>query len=196
MRTWVEDLCNCRKSVRNASCAKERIRANGEEAVWQILTIVQCFSLSRPDVKFICSNIVAGQFVTPGKATTREVVFNLFGGRTDKTKMVEILRCHPNDEHGFGRSTADRQFVYVNRRPVDYPKICRVINEVYQQYNRSQYPTLVLYIELPPEMIDVNVTPDKRTVLFDHEKELLALIRSSVLATFSPSPGVLYFSGR
>ncbi|KAJ1360289.1 hypothetical protein KIN20_019220 [Parelaphostrongylus tenuis] len=164
-----------------------------------------CFSLSRPDVKFICSNIVAGKRVqsicTPGKATTREVVFNLFGGRTDKTKMVEILRCHPNDEfyrlsgfvssceHGFGRSTADRQFVYVNRRPVDYPKICRVINEVYQQYNRSQYPTLVLYIELPPEMIDVNVTPDKRTVLFDHEKELLALIRSSVLATFHLSLG-------
>ncbi|VDM52342.1 unnamed protein product [Angiostrongylus costaricensis] len=208
----------------------------------KILTTVQCFSLSRPDVKFICSNSLAGKRVqsicTPGKATTREVVFNLFGGRIDKTKMVEIVRCLPSNEvcsiygldpkntliyadivyvdslfsstlivlsnddnlksfrisgfvssceHGFGRSTADRQFIYVNRRAVDYPKvICRVVNEVYQQYNRSQYPTLVLYIELPPEMIDVNVTPDKRMVLFDHEKELLALIRASVLATFHP----------
>uniref|UniRef100_A0A0K0D9P4 DNA_mis_repair domain-containing protein n=1 Tax=Angiostrongylus cantonensis TaxID=6313 RepID=A0A0K0D9P4_ANGCA len=225
----------------------------------KILTTVQCFSLSRPDVKFICSNILAGKRVqsicTPGKATTREVVFNLFGGRIDKTKMVEIVRCLPSNEvcsiygldpknsliyadilyvnsllcstiivlsnnddlkslrisgfvssceHGFGRSTTDRQFIYVNRRAVDYPKvICRVVNEAYQQYNRSQYPTLVLYIELPPgiahfeylsmtnifafaEMIDVNVTPDKRMVLFDHEKELLALTRASILATFHP----------
>ncbi|RCN36942.1 DNA mismatch repair protein [Ancylostoma caninum] len=187
----------------------------------RLLTAVQSFALSRPDVKFICSNTVAGKKVqpvcTPGKATVREVVLNLFGGRTDKNKMVDVVRCLPTDEvasihgvdpkntsayddiemngfvssceHGFGRSSADRQFIYVNQRPVDYPKICRVINEVYQQYNRSQYPTLVLYIGVPPGEIDVNVTPDKRMVFFEREKELLALIRSSFLATFHPLLG-------
>ncbi|KAL6730486.1 hypothetical protein Aduo_001459 [Ancylostoma duodenale] len=187
----------------------------------RLLTAIQSFALSRPDVKFICSNTVAGKRVqsvcTPGKATVREVVLNLFGGRTDKNKMVEVVRCLPTDEvasihgidpkntsayidiemngfvssceHGFGRSSADRQFIYMNQRPVDYPKICRVINEVYQQYNRSQYPTLVLYVEVPPGEIDVNVTPDKRMVFFEREKELLALIRSSFLATFHPLLG-------
>ncbi|EYC09891.1 hypothetical protein Y032_0058g2876 [Ancylostoma ceylanicum] len=187
----------------------------------RLLTAVQSFALSRPDVKFICSNTVAGKRVqpvcTPGKATVREVVVNLFGGRTDKNKMVDVMRCLPTDEvasihgvdakntsaydnieisgfvssceHGFGRSSADRQFIYMNQRPVDYPKICRVINEVYQQYNRSQYPTLVLYVEVPPGEIDVNVTPDKRMVFFEREKELLALIRSSFLATFHPLLG-------
>ncbi|PIO77293.1 DNA mismatch repair protein [Teladorsagia circumcincta] len=187
----------------------------------KVLTTVQSFALSRPDVKFICSNTVAGkrlqQICTPGNANIRDVVTNLFGGRTDKNMMVDIVRCLPNDEvclnygldpkntsiyadytisgfvssceHGFGRSTADRQFVYVNQRPVDYAKICRVVNEVYQQYNRYQYPTLVLNIEVPPNMIDVNVTPDKRMVFFEREKELLALIRSSLLATFHPLLG-------
>ncbi|KAK6040878.1 DNA mismatch repair protein [Cooperia oncophora] len=131
--------------------------------------------------------------------------------------MVDIMRCLPTEdvcldyglnpkntyvyadytisgfvsscEHGFGRSATDRQFVYVNQRPVDYPKVCRVVNEVYQQYNRSQYPTLVLNIEVPPNMIDVNVTPDKRMVFFEREKELLALIRSSILATYHPLLG-------
>nr|CDJ83098.1 ATP-binding region and DNA mismatch repair protein and MutL domain containing protein [Haemonchus contortus] len=187
----------------------------------KVLATVQSFALSRPDIKFVCNNTVAGKrqqlICTPGNATIRDVVINLFGGRTDKNKMVDIVRCLPNDEvcsnygldpknteiyadysingfvssceHGFGRSAADRQFVYVNQRPVDYAKICRVVNEVYQQYNRSQYPTLVLNIEVPPGMIDVNVTPDKRMVFFEREKELLALIRSSMLATFHPLLG-------
>ncbi|VDO81279.1 unnamed protein product [Heligmosomoides polygyrus] len=173
----------------------------------RVLTAVQSFALSRPDVKFICGNTIAGKrqqlICTPGRASIRDVVTNLFGGRTDKNKMVDIVRCLPSEEvslfriggfvssceHGYGRSAADRQFVYVNQRPVDCAKICRVVNEVYQQYNRSQYPTLVLNIDVPPGMIDVNVTPDKRMVFFEREKELLALIRSSLLATFHPLLG-------
>ncbi|KAK5968190.1 DNA mismatch repair protein, partial [Trichostrongylus colubriformis] len=154
----------------------------------KVLSTVQSFALSRPDIKFICNNTVAGkrqqQICTPGNATIREVVTNLFGGRADKNKMVDIVRCLPGEEvclnygldpkktsiyadytirgfvssceHGFGRSSTDRQFVYVNQRPVDYAKICRVVNEVYQQYNRSQYPTLVLNIEVPPGLFPPN----------------------------------------
>ncbi|CAJ0593653.1 unnamed protein product [Cylicocyclus nassatus] len=187
----------------------------------RVLTAIQCFALSRPEVKFICSNVIAGKksqpICTPGKVGVREVVINLFGGRADKNKMVDVVRCVPTEdvalmhgvdpkntsayvdieftgfvsscEHGYGRSSTDRQFIYVNQRPVDYSKICRVINEVYQQYNRSQYPTLVLYITVPAAEIDVNVTPDKRMIFFQREKELLALIRSSFLATFHPLLG-------
>ncbi|WKX89615.1 hypothetical protein Q1695_008902 [Nippostrongylus brasiliensis] len=187
----------------------------------KVLTMVQSYAVSRPDLKFICSNTVAGKrqqhICTPGNASIRDVVVNLFGGRTDKNKMVDIVRCLPDDdvcsiygldskdtaiyaefgltgfvstcEHGFGRSAPDRQFIYFNQRPTEYPKICRVVNEVYQQYNRSQYPTLILNIEVSPSMIDVNVTPDKRMVFIDREKELLALVRSSLLATFHPLLG-------
>ncbi|CAN7948451.1 unnamed protein product, partial [Ixodes pacificus] len=36
------------------------------------------------------------------------------------------------------------------------------------------------------ESVDVNVTPDKRSVFLHHEKHLLALVKSSLLATFRP----------
>ncbi|CAI4229968.1 unnamed protein product [Auanema sp. JU1783] len=179
----------------------------------RIISTVQCFCLSRPDIRFILSNTVAGKrqqiLCTPGKSGLSEVVRNLFGGRTDKNKMLEIEKSHPDDEicnlygltsfnendfnaitlsghissceHGFGRPSADRQFIYVNKRPVDFPKICRAINDVYQQYNKSQYPTVVLFIDVPPDTIDVNVTPDKRTVFYDKERVLLAIVRASVI---------------
>ncbi|ETN85512.1 DNA mismatch repair protein [Necator americanus] len=208
----------------------------------RLLTVIQCFALSRPDVKFVCSNIVAGWVLgkeynqyahqekhplerwlstylvveqTKIKWLTWSGAFQLvkyqrFTESIPKTNqflkissesiyceyfvLYQQLMCRISGfvsscEHGFGRCSTDRQFVYVNQRPVDYPKICRLVNEIYQQYNRSQYPTLVLYIEVPPGEVDVNVTPDKRMVFFEREKELLALIRSSFLATFHPLLG-------
>lgn len=87
-------------------------------------------------------------------------------------------------EHGCGRGTSDRQFVYINNRPVEYTRVCNVINDVYKQFNKNQYPIIVLFIDVPPEKIDVNVTPDKKTVMLEKERHLLAVIRASMMKTY------------
>ncbi|EFC39616.1 predicted protein [Naegleria gruberi] len=46
-------------------------------------------------------------------------------------------------EKGCGRSSNDRQFLYVNNRPVDLPKITKCINEIYKEFNRNQYPIFI-----------------------------------------------------
>ncbi|CAD6190923.1 unnamed protein product [Caenorhabditis auriculariae] len=193
----------------------------------KLLVTVQSFSLMKPTIKFLCSNMIAGKrqslICTPGgNSSIKEVVLNLFGGMSNKknssSSLIEIKRELPDEEicalysllgysehlydeitlagfvssceHGSGRSSADRQFVYINNRPIEYYRVCRVVNEVYQQYNKSQYPILVLFIGVPAKTIDVNVTPDKKTVLFDKEKHLLALLRASLIATFRPVLGL------
>ncbi|PIC26487.1 hypothetical protein B9Z55_019047 [Caenorhabditis nigoni] len=87
-------------------------------------------------------------------------------------------------EHGCGRGTSDRQFVYINNRPVEYTRVCSVTNDVYKQFNKNQYPIIVLFIDVPPEKIDVNVTPDKKTVMLEKERHLLAVIRASMMKTY------------
>lgn len=87
-------------------------------------------------------------------------------------------------EHGCGRGASDRQFVYINNRPVEYTRVCSVINDVYKQFNKSQHPIIVLFIDVPPEKIDVNVTPDKKTVMLEKERHLLAVIRASMMKTY------------
>uniref|UniRef100_A0A1I7UAU6 Mismatch repair endonuclease PMS2 n=1 Tax=Caenorhabditis tropicalis TaxID=1561998 RepID=A0A1I7UAU6_9PELO len=89
-----------------------------------------------------------------------------------------------NCEHGCGRGTSDRQFVYINNRPVEYTRVCSVINDVYKQFNKNQYPIIVLFIDVPPDKIDVNVTPDKKTVMLEKERHLLAILRASMMKTF------------
>ncbi|KAG1659518.1 Mismatch repair endonuclease PMS2 [Nymphon striatum] len=86
-------------------------------------------------------------------------------------------------EHGQGRSSSDRQFYFINKRPCDNSKLSRIVNEVYHQYNRHQYPFVFLDITFQKESVDVNVTPDKRQIFIQNEKMLLATIKTQIKTT-------------
>lgn len=91
-----------------------------------------------------------------------------------------ISRC----DHGVGRSTTDRQFFFINQRPCDPAKVVKLVNEVYHLYNKHQYPFIVLNICVDSECVDINVTPDKRQILLQEEKLLLAILKTSLIEMF------------
>ncbi|XP_040430455.1 mismatch repair endonuclease PMS2 isoform X1 [Cygnus olor] len=91
-----------------------------------------------------------------------------------------ISRC----DHGVGRSATDRQFFFINQRPCDPAKVVKVVNEVYHLYNKHQYPFIVLNICVDSECVDINVTPDKRQILLQEEKLLLAILKTSLMEMF------------
>ncbi|CAI5792060.1 mismatch repair endonuclease PMS2 [Podarcis lilfordi] len=91
-----------------------------------------------------------------------------------------VSRC----DHGVGRSTTDRQFFFINQRPCDAGKVSKVVNEVYHMYNRHQYPFVALNICANSECVDINVTPDKRQIMLQEEKLLLATLKTSMLGMF------------
>ncbi|XP_044159563.1 mismatch repair endonuclease PMS2-like isoform X1 [Bufo gargarizans] len=94
-----------------------------------------------------------------------------------------ISRC----DHGVGRSSTDRQFYFINQRPCDPAKVIKIVNEVYHSFNRHQYPFVVLNVSVHSECVDINVTPDKRQILLQEEKLLLAILKTSLTAMFSSS---------
>lgn len=116
-----------------------------------------------------------------------------------------------------GRNTGDRQFLYINSRPVDYPRFAKVnslgvinvmitptsplliqykiINEVYRQANPGQSAIFILnltvetgnlsfhsllssfFSSIMPDSYDVNVTPDKRTIMLHDEASMLDALK-------------------
>ncbi|KAF6213041.1 hypothetical protein GE061_010755 [Apolygus lucorum] len=90
--------------------------------------------------------------------------------------------------HGSGRSAPDRQFYFVNSRPCDPSKISKVVNEVYHQYNLHQYPFVYLNIKMARDLVDVNVTPDKRQLFLDNEKVLIAIVKASLDSIYKTIP--------
>ncbi|KFQ43091.1 Mismatch repair endonuclease PMS2, partial [Nestor notabilis] len=91
-----------------------------------------------------------------------------------------ISRC----DHGVGRSATDRQFFFINQRPCDPAKVVKLVNEIYHVYNKHQYPFVVLNICVDSECVDINVTPDKRQILLQEEKLLLAILKTSLMKMF------------
>ncbi|KAF9109505.1 Mismatch repair endonuclease pms2 [Mortierella sp. AM989] len=88
---------------------------------------------------------------------------------------------------GKGRSSTDRQYVYINGRPCTLPKIARVINEVYRSFNTNQSPFLVANLVLPTSYYDVNVSPDKRTIFLHNERMIVEELRTKLTELFEPS---------
>ncbi|KAL8606604.1 hypothetical protein ACOMHN_009489 [Nucella lapillus] len=154
---------------------------------------------------------------TSGNATVKDNISNIFGPKQLQSLLPFEQRSPTEDvcidygiktdashsdlfsiegfvskcEHGQGRSSTDRQFVFINRRPCDATKVLKVINEVYHSYNRHQYPFVVLLVSMAKESVDVNVTPDKRQIFLEGEKVLLATIKTSLVRMFEPTTSVL-----
>lgn len=93
--------------------------------------------------------------------------------------------------HGSGRSSSDRQFYFINSRPCEPPKVSKLINDVYRQYNPHQYPFVFLNINLDRSSVDINVTPDKRKVFLTKEKVVLEVLKCSMLKLFESIPRTL-----
>ncbi|KAF8980209.1 Mismatch repair endonuclease pms2 [Entomortierella lignicola] len=88
---------------------------------------------------------------------------------------------------GKGRSSTDRQYIYINGRPCVLPKIARVINEVYRSFNTNQSPFLLANLILPTSYYDVNVSPDKRTIFLHNERMIVEELRAKLTELFEPS---------
>ncbi|XP_069501736.1 mismatch repair endonuclease PMS2 isoform X2 [Ambystoma mexicanum] len=146
----------------NASAMKENIGAVfGQKQLQSLIPFVQL-----PPSEEVCEEYCLNPTALPHSLYT----INGF-----------ISRC----DHGVGRSATDRQFFFINQRPCDPAKVAKLVNELYHIYNRHQYPFVVLNICVNSECVDINVTPDKRQILLQEEKLLLAILKTSLLGMLS-----------
>lgn len=86
---------------------------------------------------------------------------------------------------GMGRAATDRQYFSINKRPVTHKKVVKIINEVYKSFNTTQSPVFVLDLQLDSNLIDVNVTPDKRLVMMQCEELTCEVIREELHSLYN-----------
>lgn len=137
-------------------------------------------------------------------------VFHLEKG-TLKQRIVQLLGIQYNSKlvavnentdylniYGFvgkpetAKKTRGDQYLFVNNRFIKSAYLNHALMSAYQQMLASDsFPMYVLFIDLDPTQIDVNVHPTKQEIKFEDEKIIYAFVQAAVrhaLAQFSISP--------
>ncbi|HEX4693653.1 DNA mismatch repair endonuclease MutL [Sphingomonas sp.] len=77
----------------------------------------------------------------------------------------------------FNRGVADHQYLFVNGRPVKDRLLLGAIRGAYaEMLARDRHPVVALFLDLPAEMVDVNVHPAKTEVRFREPQMIRGLI--------------------
>ncbi|KAI9816178.1 MAG: hypothetical protein M1827_001779 [Pycnora praestabilis] len=161
-------------------------------------------------------------FSTNSNPTTRENIANVFGAKTlsalvpldlnlemqstsgtsqrwstqedEGAKDIHILGHISRPVFGEGRQTPDRQMFFVNSRPCGLPQVAKAFNEVYKSYNTSQSPFIFADFKMDTHAYDVNVSPDKRTILLHDQTTLLESLKTSLTELFESQDQTVPYS--
>ncbi|MEN8721962.1 MAG: DNA mismatch repair endonuclease MutL [Alphaproteobacteria bacterium] len=150
--------------------------------------IVQRLALAHPDTGF---RLVLGgrkRFDFPPDASLAARVARVVGAEFIENAIeIDYTRPLAGDSQGhlggfaglptFNRGTGTAQFMFVNGRPVRDRALIGAIRGAYRDFlAKDRHPVLVLFIDVPPELVDVNVHPAKAEVRFRDEQGVRAMI--------------------
>mmetsp|Transcript_15990 Transcript_15990/g.40095 ORF Transcript_15990/g.40095 Transcript_15990/m.40095 type:complete len:1090 (-) Transcript_15990:65-3334(-) len=93
------------------------------------------------------------------------------------------------------------QYYSINGRVVDLPKVTALLKRLWTNATSSmgglkqKKPSAVLEFTLPNNAFDINLSPDKKTVLLTHEEELLQIIEEHVTKMWSDESSNVFVDG-
>jgi DNA mismatch repair protein MutL len=169
----------------NLPARRKFLKSDAAESA-QISRVVTQLALAYHEVGFTLAS--AGRIVLqcPPSASTGDRLYQIYGDRDD---LVAVGR----DTAGIGLSgfaaalagqgpTRGVQNVFVNRRIVKDRTIAHAIIEAYSAASiKERSPEVHLFIEMPPDALDVNVHPAKAEVRFRDQSLVHEVVRRGLM---------------
>ncbi|WP_395803196.1 DNA mismatch repair endonuclease MutL [Daejeonella sp.] len=157
----------------------------------------QRVALANPEIFFTLHHDGNEVFHLP-KGSLKQRIIHLFGNAYNQklvpveetTSIIELKGYIGKPE--FAKKTRGEQFFFVNNRFIKDPYLNHaVLNAFEEVLSTDSYPLYVLFIDIDPAKIDINVHPTKTEIKYQDEKAIYAIIRSAVkrsLGRYNISP--------
>jgi DNA mismatch repair protein MutL len=169
----------------NLPARRKFLKSDAAESA-QVSRIVTQLALAYHQVGFSLTSAGRAVLQCPPTASARERLFQIYGDRDDLVavrKEAGGLRLS-----GFVAALADQgptrgpQHVFVNRRIIKDRTIAHAIIDAYSVASiKERSPEVHLFIEMPPEAVDVNVHPTKAEVRFRDQSLVHEVVRRALL---------------
>jgi DNA mismatch repair protein MutL len=166
----------------------------------QIDTLVTRYALAYPNIRFQLRQENRQSLQTSGSGDRREVLANMYGVEIGK-QMIDVLAEDDNLRiTGFispitvTRSNRREILFFVNGRPILESALTTALVQAYHTMLMvGRYPLAVMFLKIPPQLVDVNVHPAKSEVRFrDRDSIFRGVGRATrrALLAHTPIPGV------
>lgn len=180
-RTTVTHLFN------SVPARRKFLKSDATESA-HIIQTVRLYALACPATAFTLVEDGRVLFQSPSCSTLAERVAEIFGRQLAADLLpVEMAETGLKlsgliGKPGVSRATRHEMLMFVNRRPVDSRTLNYALIESYAtSLGKGRYPVAVLFLDLDPAAVDVNVHPAKREVRFRSEGAVRGFVIRAVL---------------
>ena len=160
----------------------------------KVAEVIARLILAHPDVSFRLIHNGKQIYASSGNGDLRSAVFSLYGRET-ASAMIPVKSegsVSVNGLVGVGlqaRSNRARQTFIVNGRTIRSQILTQALEDgCRERVTIGHYPICVLNIDMPTNMVDVNVHPNKLEVRFSDEHLVYENVCGAVADSFSVSP--------
>lgn len=172
----------------NIPARKEFIKSSQSEYK-AILDIVEAHAIANPKIGLTLINNEKTIYSLPKDHLIEDRVRAILGNDVND-KLIPIFFEHPHVEiYGFtGKPelASERkkfQMIFVNKRAIENKSIAFAVKDAYSSLiPKNTYPPYVLFIDVQPNIVDVNVHPRKEEVKFSNEQLIFTSVKSAVKA--------------
>lgn len=170
----------------NVPARRKFLKKDVTEAM-AVSALVEKIALSKPDISF--KLIVDGnqKLDTIGDGNLKNTVYSVFGREFSSKLIPTALEVEGIGVEGFiGRSDnvrANRNYqnFFINGRYVKSKTACAALEQAFTSYiPPEKFPCCVLFLNINPKTVDVNVHPAKLEVKFSNEKPVFEAIYYAV----------------
>ncbi len=182
----------------NIPARRNFLKSNPAE-MRHIIDEFQRVALARPHIAFSLHHDGQEIYRLPASGMKQRIVHLLGNNYNERLIPVEEETTIINlkgfiGKPQFAKKTRGEQFFFVNERFIKDGYLNHAINRAYEELlPDDNFPLYVLFIDIDPAKIDVNVHPTKTEIKYVDEKSIYAIIHSAVkrsLGKFNISPTI------